>query len=242
MSRASLDKRPRDVAAMFDGVARRYDLTNTVLSGGRDRGWRKATVAALALRPRDTVLDLAAGTAISTVQLRSCGATAVACDFSLGMLKSGKAHGRDVPMVAGDALALPFADRSFDAATIAFGLRNVADVDAALRELARVTKPGGRLVVCEFSRPTWAPWRTVYTEYLMRALPAVARRVSSNPRRVRLPRRVDPGLAGPAQAGPAHRGRRLAGRAVARPDRRHRRAAPGRTAGPVGPGDGLRGG
>ncbi len=76
---------------------------------------------------------------------------------------------------------LPFADRSFDAATIAFGLRNVADVDAALRELARVTKPGGRLVVCEFSRPTWAPWRTVYTEYLMRALPAVARRVSSNP-------------------------------------------------------------
>ena len=72
-------------------------------------------------------------------------------------------------MVAGDALALPFADRSFDAATIAFGLRNVADVDAALRELARVTRPGGRLVVCEFSRPTWAPWRTVYTEYLMRA-------------------------------------------------------------------------
>ena len=181
MTRASLDKRPRDVAAMFDGVARRYDLTNTVLSGGMDRGWRKATVAALALRPRDAVLDLAAGTAISTVQLRSCGATAIACDFSLGMLKSGKARGRDVPMVAGDALALPFADRSFDAATIAFGLRNVADVDAALRELARVTKPGGRLVVCEFSRPTWAPWRTVYTEYLMRALPAVARRVSSNP-------------------------------------------------------------
>ena len=84
-------------------------------------------------------------------------------------------------MVAGDALALPFADGAFDAVTISFGLRNVADVDAALRELARVTKPGGRLVVCEFSRPTWAPWRTVYTEYLMRALPAVARRVSSNP-------------------------------------------------------------
>jgi demethylmenaquinone methyltransferase/2-methoxy-6-polyprenyl-1,4-benzoquinol methylase len=181
VSRAFLDKRPRDVAEMFDGVARRYDLTNTVLSGGMDRGWRKATVAALALRPRDTVLDLAAGTAISTVQLRSCAATAIACDFSLGMLKSGKAHGRDVPMVAGDALALPFAGESFDAATIAFGLRNVADVNAALRELARVTRPGGRLVVCEFSRPTWAPWRTVYTEYLMRALPAVARRVSSNP-------------------------------------------------------------
>ena len=181
MTRAFLDKRPHDVAEMFDGVARRYDLTNTVLSGGMDRGWRRATVAALALGPRDTVLDLAAGTAVSTVQLGSCAATAVACDFSLGMLKAGKARGRHVPMVAGDALALPFADESFDAATIAFGLRNVADVDAALRELGRVTRPGGRLVVCEFSRPTWAPWRTVYTEYLMRALPAVARRVSSNP-------------------------------------------------------------
>jgi len=181
VTRAFLDKRPRDVAEMFDGVARRYDLTNTVLSGGMDRGWRRATVAALALGPRDTVLDLAAGTAVSTVQLGSCAATAIACDFSLGMLKAGKARGRHVPMVAGDALALPFADESFDAATIAFGLRNVADVDAALRELGRVTRPGGRLVVCEFSRPTWAPWRTVYTEYLMRALPAVARRVSSNP-------------------------------------------------------------
>ena len=181
MTRASLEKQPQDVAAMFDGVARRYDLTNTVLSGGLDRGWRQDTGEALALRPGDTVLDLAAGTAVSTVQLGSSGTTAVACDFSLGMLKVGKARGRSVPLVAGDALALPFRDGAFDAATISFGLRNVADVDAALRELARVTRPGGRLVVCEFSRPTWAPWRTVYTEYLMRALPAVARAVSSNP-------------------------------------------------------------
>jgi demethylmenaquinone methyltransferase / 2-methoxy-6-polyprenyl-1,4-benzoquinol methylase len=181
VTRASLEKQPHDVAAMFDGVARRYDLTNTLLSGGLDRGWRKATSGALALRPGDTVLDLAAGTAVSTVQLGSSGATAVACDFSLGMLKAGKARGRSVPMVAGDALALPFRDGAFDAATISFGLRNVADVDAALRELARITRPGGRLVICEFSRPTWAPWRTVYTEYLMRALPAVARAVSSNP-------------------------------------------------------------
>jgi demethylmenaquinone methyltransferase / 2-methoxy-6-polyprenyl-1,4-benzoquinol methylase len=181
VTRASLDKQPRDVAAMFDGVARRYDLTNTVLSGGRDRGWRRATRAALALRPQDTVLDLAAGTAVSTVQMTSSGASGVACDFSLGMLRAGRARGRRVPMVAGDALALPFRDGAFDAVTISFGLRNVADVDAALRELARVTRPGGRLVVCEFSRPTWAPFRTVYTEYLMRALPPVARAVSSNP-------------------------------------------------------------
>lgn len=181
MTRASLDKQPQDVAAMFDGVARRYDLTNTVLSGGLDRRWRRATRDALVLRPGDAVLDLAAGTAVSTVQIGSFVATAVACDFSLGMLRAGKARGRPVPFVAGDALHLPFRDGVFDAVTMSFGLRNVADVDAALRELARVTRPGGRLVVCEFSRPTWAPWRTAYTEYLMRALPPVARRVSSNP-------------------------------------------------------------
>ena len=179
MHRASLDKRPREIAAMFDAVARRYDLTNTVLSGGRDRAWRRATRDALAPRPGERVLDLAAGTAVSTVELAATGAMAVACDFSLGMLRAGR--GRVVAKVAGDALALPFADGAFDAVTISFGLRNVADVDTVLAELARVTRPGGRLVVCEFSRPTWAPFRTVYTGYLMRALPAVARRVSSNP-------------------------------------------------------------
>jgi demethylmenaquinone methyltransferase / 2-methoxy-6-polyprenyl-1,4-benzoquinol methylase len=179
VNRASLDKRPREVAAMFDAVARRYDVTNTVLSGGRDRAWRRATRDALRLAPGELVLDLAAGTAVSTRQLAATGATAVACDFSLGMLRAGRR--RAVAKVAGDALALPFADGAFDAVTISFGLRNVADVDTALRELARVTRPGGRLVVCEFSRPAWAPFRRVYTEYLMRALPAVARRVSSNP-------------------------------------------------------------
>ena len=176
---ASLDKEPDEVAAMFDRVARRYDVTNTVLSAGLDRGWRRAAVAALALRPGERVLDLAAGTAVSTVPLAETGAMAVACDFSLGMLRAGR-H-RPVPLVAGDALALPFADGAFDAVTVSFGLRNMADTGAALAELARVTRPGGRLLVCEFSRPTWAPWRVVYTEYLMRALPAVARRMSSNP-------------------------------------------------------------
>jgi demethylmenaquinone methyltransferase/2-methoxy-6-polyprenyl-1,4-benzoquinol methylase len=177
--RADLAKQPREVAAMFDGVARRYDLTNTVLSFGLDRHWRRATRAALAIRPGQRVLDLAAGTAVSTVDLARAGAAAVACDFSLGMLRQGRHRG--VPLVAGDALRLPFPDAAFDAVTISFGLRNVADVDLALRELARVTRPGGRLVVCEFSRPTWAPFRAVYLEYLMRALPAVARRVASNP-------------------------------------------------------------
>ncbi|MGB8198773.1 MAG: ubiquinone/menaquinone biosynthesis methyltransferase, partial [Pseudonocardiaceae bacterium] len=117
--------------------------------------------------------------AVSTVELARAGAWCVAADFSLGMLRAGR-H-REVPLVGADALALPFADGVFDAVTISFGLRNVADPDAALAELARVTRPGGRLVVCEFSTPTCAPFRTVYLEYLMRALPALARAVSSNP-------------------------------------------------------------
>jgi demethylmenaquinone methyltransferase/2-methoxy-6-polyprenyl-1,4-benzoquinol methylase len=164
---------------MFDGVARRYDLTNTVLSGGRDASWRRATREALGARPGDTVLDVAAGTGVSTVELAAGGVRAIACDFSQGMLRAGA--GRPVPMVAGDAMALPFADASVDGLVVSFGLRNVADPDAALREFARVVRPGGTLVVCEFSSPTWTPFRTVYTEYLMRALPRIARAVSSNP-------------------------------------------------------------
>lgn len=179
MSRASLAKDPADVAAMFDGVAGRYDLTNTVLSFGQDRGWRIATRKALALGPGDVVLDLAAGTAVSTVELARSGADCVAADFSMGMLKAGAR--RPVPKVGADALHLPFGDESFDAATISFGLRNVNDVDQAFGELFRVLKPGGRLVICEFSTPVFAPMRVVYLEYLMKALPSVARKVSSNP-------------------------------------------------------------
>jgi demethylmenaquinone methyltransferase/2-methoxy-6-polyprenyl-1,4-benzoquinol methylase len=179
VSRADLDKDPHAVAAMFDGVARRYDLTNTVLTAGQDRRWRALARRALALRPGEIVLDLAAGTAVSTVELARSGAWCVAADFSLGMLRAGAE--RAVPKVAADALALPFADAVFDAVTIAFGLRNVHDPDRALAELARVTKPGGRLVVCEFGRPTWAPFRAAYYLSLERVLPAVADRVSSNP-------------------------------------------------------------
>ena len=182
MSRATLDKDPAAVAAMFDDVAPRYDLTNAVLSLGLDRTWRTAVRAALDLRPGQRVLDLAAGTATSSAALARSGADVVGCDFSLGMLQVGQRAGHDgVALVAGDALRLPFADGSFDAVTMSFGLRNTADLDQALRELLRVTRPGGRLVVCEFSHPTWRPFRTVYVEYLMRLLPSVARRVSSDP-------------------------------------------------------------
>lgn len=162
---------------MFDDIARRYDLANTVISFGQDRRWRTRTHRALDLQPGERVLDLAAGTAVSTVELAHSGAWCVAADFSLGMLEQGRHRG--VPMVAADALHLPFADESFDAVTISFGLRNVVDTEAALREMARVTRPGGRMVVCEFSRPTWQPFRWSYQIYL-KLLPWVAGIVTSN--------------------------------------------------------------
>ncbi len=176
-----MDKQPHEVAAMFDEVAARYDRTNDVLSAGQDRRWRRAVVAALDLRPGERLLDLAAGTGTSSEPFADAGVHVVPCDFSLGMLRVGRDRRPDLGFVAGDATRLPFADGSFDAVTISFGLRNVHDPDAALAEMRRVTRHGGRLVVCEFSHPSWGPWRTVYTRYLMRALPAIARRVSSSP-------------------------------------------------------------
>jgi demethylmenaquinone methyltransferase/2-methoxy-6-polyprenyl-1,4-benzoquinol methylase len=185
-TRAGLDKRPEDVAAMFDGVARRYDVTNTVLSLGQDRRWRGLVRSAVDPRPGERVLDLAAGTATSSVPLAAGGATVVAADFSPGMLQEGarrlarRPH-TGVRLVAADGLRLPFEDAAFDAVTISFGLRNTADPQGCLAELYRVTRPGGRLVVCEFSVPSFTPFGAVYRDYLMRALPWMARRVSSNP-------------------------------------------------------------
>ncbi|WP_069814436.1 demethylmenaquinone methyltransferase [Streptomyces sp. TP-A0874] len=181
MTRASLDKQPQEVAAMFDDVAARYDLTNDVLSLGQARLWRRAVARAVDARPAERVLDLAAGTGTSALPFAATGAHVVPCDFSLGMLSEGKRRNPRLPFVAGDATRLPFADGVFDAVTISFGLRNVQATDEALAELLRVTRPGGRIVICEFSHPTWAPFRTVYTEYLMRALPPVATAVSSSP-------------------------------------------------------------
>jgi demethylmenaquinone methyltransferase / 2-methoxy-6-polyprenyl-1,4-benzoquinol methylase len=192
MTRARLDKRPAEVAAMFDQVAGRYDLLNDVLSLGQDRWWRRFVAAAVAAGPGERVLDLAAGTGTSTRAFTGAGAYCIACDFSLGMLRAGARRARRerrgrwpqapapgvMRFVAGDATGLPFGDRAFDAVTISFGLRNVADPDAALAEMLRVTRPGGRLVICEFShlRPPWLDaW---YQRYLSAALPAVARRLS----------------------------------------------------------------
>ncbi len=181
MARADLDKQPSDVRRMFDTVAKRYDVTNDVLSLGQDRRWRREVIAAVDPQPGERVLDLAAGTGTSSQPFADRGAEVVPCDFSLGMLRVGKAARPHLPFTAGDGTRLPFRDGTFDAVTISFGLRNIVDPLAGLRELRRVTRPGGRLVVCEFSHPTWTPFRVVYLEYLMKALPAISRAVSSAP-------------------------------------------------------------
>ena len=181
MTRAQLDKKPVDVASMFDTVAEKYDVTNDVLSLGQDRLWRRAVVRTVAAVPGERVLDIAAGTGTSSEPFADAGVDVVPADFSLGMLKVGHRRRPDMAFTAADAMSLPFADESFDAVTMSFGLRNVADTSLALREFLRVTKSGGRLVICEFSQPVNKTFRTVYSNYLMRLLPQVARRTSSNP-------------------------------------------------------------
>ncbi|MDX6320948.1 MAG: demethylmenaquinone methyltransferase / 2-methoxy-6-polyprenyl,4-benzoquinol methylase [Propionibacteriaceae bacterium] len=180
-TRATLAKRRSDVAAMFDGVAARYDLANDVLSLGADRAWRQLVVEAVDPQPGQTILDLAAGTGTSSEPFAAAGAAVFPTDLSLGMLTVGKRRRPELSFVAGDALQLPYADDSFDAVTISFGLRNVENTQAALAEMRRVTKPGGTLVVCEFSTPRWRPFRAVYANYLVAAIPKLARLVSSNP-------------------------------------------------------------
>ncbi len=181
-ARATLAKRRADVAAMFDGVAGRYDLMNDVLSLGQDRAWRRATIAALDPRPGQRVLDLAAGTGTSSRTIADAGAFVVPVDLSVGMVTEGKGRHPDLGFVNADALQLPFADHAFDAVTISYGLRNVEDTAAALAEMRRVTRPGGLLVVAEFSAPTFGPFREVYQRYLVKALPAAAGALASNPR------------------------------------------------------------
>ena len=181
MTRAQLDKKPVDVASMFDTVAEKYDVTNDVLSLGQDRLWRRAVVKAVDAKPGERILDIAAGTGTSSEPWADQEIEVVPADFSLGMLRVGRRRRPDMAFTAADAMSLPFADESFDVVTMSFGLRNVADAETALREFLRVTKPGGRLLVCEFSQPVNKVFRTVYSNYLMRALPPVARRTSSNP-------------------------------------------------------------
>src|ERR1700693_694526 len=189
MTRADLDKQTGDVAAMFDGIAARYDLLNDILSGGHVRVWRRAVARVAGAGPGAGVLDLAAGTGTSSLSFTATGADCVACDFSLGMLRAGRSRigdgqrreeGGRLGWAAGDALRLPFRDGAVDAVAISVGLGNVADPGAALAEMRRVTRPGGRLVVCEFSTITIAPVDMIYRRYLINVLPAIARRTARN--------------------------------------------------------------
>ena len=181
MSRATLQKDPKDVAAMFDETAAKYDLMNDVMSLGQTRLWRRAVLRAIDPQSGDRILDIAAGPGSSSIPLRRAGAQVASADFSLGMLRQGLKQSPELHFTAADATRLPFADESFDVVTMSFGFRNVVEPEVALREFLRVTRPGGRLLICEFSQPVNKVFRTVYSEYLMAAFPPVARRLSSNP-------------------------------------------------------------
>ena len=212
---------------MFDTVAKRYDLTNDLMTAGIQRSWRRSMVAAVAPRSGDLVLDLAAGTGCSSEPFAAHGATAVPCDFSVGMLQQGRKDRPGLPFVAGDGTRLPFLDDTFDAVTISYGLRNFVDPVKGLREMLRVTRPGGRLVVCEFSTPTNGAFRSLYMDGFMRALPRIASvTASASDAYVYLAESI---LAWPDQAGPRRPRRRggLEEPRVAQPHGRHRRPAPG---------------
>ena len=179
--RADLSKNPNEVAAMFDGVAKRYDLVNDLLSLGQTKRWRKKVTKLIDPRPGMKILDMAAGPGASSEPLFKRGAEVISADFSHGMLDAGRRQRPYLTFQWADALALPFEDNSFDLYTISFGLRNTHKTEEALAQALRVVRPGGRLVIVEFSAPTWRPFRTIYTNYLMSALPWIAKKTSSNP-------------------------------------------------------------
>ncbi|MEZ5290475.1 MAG: bifunctional demethylmenaquinone methyltransferase/2-methoxy-6-polyprenyl-1,4-benzoquinol methylase UbiE [Vicinamibacterales bacterium] len=182
-----LDKAPSRIAGMFDAIAGRYDLLNRLLSAGLDQRWRRRAIAALNLSGRERVLDVCAGTAdvsLAAVRARPGAARVVGVDFAGGMLARGRdkvaAAGLDgaVHLVRGDAMTLPVASGSVDAVTIAFGIRNVQGTDAALAEVLRVLRPGGRIAILEFGLPE-ADWlRRLYEMYFLGVLPKVGRLVS----------------------------------------------------------------
>jgi len=178
---ADLNKQPDQVSAMFDEVAAGYDRTNGVLSMGNSALWRHAVVKAIAPQPGERILDIAAGTGTSSEVISRSGAHVVAADFSHGMLEVGRRKHPQIDFVHADAMDLPFGDAEFDAVTISFGLRNIEDPKRALREMCRVLKPGGRLVVCEFSTPPLALVRTGYNAYMKYLMPLVVGASSTNP-------------------------------------------------------------
>lgn len=166
---------------MFDEVAHKYDRTNAALSAGNSWLWRFHTVRAIAPVAGERILDVAAGTGTSSAAIARSGAEVVAADFSPGMIGVGRRKHPSIEFVEADALSLPFTANEFDAVTISFGLRNIEDPRTALNEMFRVLKPGGRIVVCEFSTPPRAILRAAYDAYLKHVMPRVVGLSSSNP-------------------------------------------------------------
>jgi len=175
-----MQKRPEDVSRMFDEVAETYDRTNDILSLGQSKLWRKVVRKLINPEPKQRILDLAAGTGTSSMALLADDVQVVAADFSKGMLEVGKKRHPELEFAFADATKLPFKAKEFDAVTISFGIRNVEDVDKALSEMLRVTKPGGKLVICEFSHPKGL-FGALYKFYLKRFMPFVAKLVAKNP-------------------------------------------------------------
>jgi demethylmenaquinone methyltransferase/2-methoxy-6-polyprenyl-1,4-benzoquinol methylase len=164
---------PDAVRTMFDRIAPVYDAMNRVMTAGLDRRWRRATVAAV-VRPGDRVLDAACGTGDLALEAKRAGGEVTGLDFSPAMLERARRKDRSLEWVQGDALALPFEDGSFDAATIGFGVRNLDDLAAGLRELRRVLRPGGRLGVLEITRPR-GPLRVFYSLWFDRIVPLLGK-------------------------------------------------------------------
>ncbi|WP_216380779.1 class I SAM-dependent methyltransferase [Arcanobacterium phocae] len=178
--RASLEKKPADVSKMFDDVAQHYDITNTILTGGLVHVWRRVTRDAVGAQPGLSVLDVACGTGASAAGYAADGAEVIGCDFSSGMIERGRELHPDLDLRVGDATALPFDDETFDVVTISYGLRNVVDTEAALRDMLRVTKRGGKIVIAEFSRPKNALFRATYFEFMRIGMPLLSRLFSSD--------------------------------------------------------------
>jgi demethylmenaquinone methyltransferase/2-methoxy-6-polyprenyl-1,4-benzoquinol methylase len=181
------DKR-RYVRDMFSAIAPRYDFLNHLLSLGIDRSWRRRAVEALGwqVRPDGRYLDGCAGTldlALELARRPGFGGLVVGADFSVAMLQLGRAKGAAGPVAvtAADALGLPFRDGAFDGATVGFGVRNFADLDEGLAELARVLRPGARVVILEFTVPSSRALRALYLLYFRRVLPVLGRAISGHP-------------------------------------------------------------